>query len=135
MPVGPVTRDESTKDFFDGTAQGAFLLRICPAGHCSSPQAGQCESCGTTELSYAPASGDAQLISWAVLPAPAVEEGAGGRTVTVLAIAELSEGPWWWSQIVEADPGKLAVGMPLTIAFEHADGDSEVIPVFNLSPG
>ena len=51
----------------------------------------------------------------------------------MLVIAELDEGPWWWSQIVEvADPGELTEGQPLRIGFERPDG-SEPIPVFRLA--
>jgi hypothetical protein len=47
----------------------------------------------------------------------------------VLAIAQLDEGPWWWSQIVDADPAAITVGR-LTIGFERAGPDLEAVPVF-----
>ena len=49
----------------------------------------------------------------------------------MLAIAELAEGPWWWSQIVEvADPDELGIGDPLRIAYRRPGPDSETVPVF-----
>ena len=115
MTVGPVERDDATAAFFDGTAAGQFLLRQCPAGHCSEPAAVQCATCATTELRWKPASGGATLVSWAV---------TGG---TILVIAELDEGPWWWSQLAgsTAEP---AVGQRLQIAF--AQSEHESVPVF-----
>ena len=115
MTVGPVERDDATAAFFDGTAAGQFLLRRCPAGHYSEPAAVQCTTCGTTELHWEPASGGATLISWAV---------TGG---IILVIAELDEGPWWWSQLAGsgAEP---AVGQRLQIAF--AQSEHEAVPVF-----
>jgi hypothetical protein len=71
------------------------------------------------------------MISWTAThgrPAP-------GRPadVTVLTVAELAEGPWWWSQIMGVeDPACLNAGTPLRIAFERPEG-SETIPVFRLA--
>jgi uncharacterized OB-fold protein len=47
-----------------------------------------------------------------------------------LGIAELAEGPWWWSQIVDADPAQLRVGTPLQIIFARHDAQDEAVPVF-----
>ncbi len=115
MTVGPVERDDATAAFFDGTAAGQLLLRRCPAGHYSEPAAVQCTTCAATELHWEPASGGATLVSWAV---------TGGIT---LVIAELDEGPWWWSQLAEsaAEP---AVGQRLQISF--AQSEHEAVPVF-----
>ncbi len=125
MTVGPVARDEATAAFFDGTAAGRFLLRRCPAGHYSEPTAVQCTTCEATELSWQPASGGATLVSWAVTWGKAPADEAPPRTI--LVIAELDEGPWWWSQL--ADPtAEPAVGQRLRIAFGQADG--EAVPVF-----
>jgi hypothetical protein len=46
-------------------------------------------------------------------------------------IAELDEGPWWWSQLDGADPARLTVGTLLVIAFR--DGGGERVPVFELA--
>jgi uncharacterized protein len=47
-------------------------------------------------------------------------------------IAELDEGPWWWSRLEGADPAGLTVGTRLTIGFRS--GGEEHVPVFEL-PG
>jgi uncharacterized OB-fold protein len=51
----------------------------------------------------------------------------------VLVVAELAEGPWWWSQITDADPETIEVGTQLTIAFERASDQHENVPVFHLA--
>lgn len=128
MTVGPVDRDEATAKFFDGTAAGQFLLRRCANDHYSEPSAVQCTTCGSLDLQWAPAGGGAALISWAVTwPRPVGDE---EPAATVLAIAELDEGPWWWSQLVNAEPDELTVGRRLAIAFRAAG--KEHIPVFEL---
>jgi uncharacterized protein len=132
MPVGPVARDQRTAEFLDGTAAGKFLLRKCDACQSvSAPQARQCGQCGSTELSWQPASGGASVVSWAVTHS---KPGPDGTTRTqVIVIAELDEGPWWWSQVVDAAPDAIQAGTRLSIGFERADADSEYVPVFRLA--
>jgi uncharacterized OB-fold protein len=135
MTIGPVSRDASTAVFFDGTAAGEFRLRRCrECGGSSVPQAGQCEHCGATELDWQAAGGGASVVSWTVThPQPA--DGGPAAQRTVLVIAQFDEGPWWWGQLVEADPASPRVGTRLRICFERPGGDSETeaVPVFRLA--
>ena len=134
MNLGLVARDDATAEFLDAAARGEFLIQRCAAcGRHSGPQAQQCHACGATGLSWVPAAGTATIVSWTIAHGrPAAD---GSVATTVLAIAELAEGPWWWSQIVEVpDPGQLTAGLPLRISFEQPDG-SEPIPVFRLATG
>lgn len=118
MTIPAVARDDATEEFFDATAAGVYLIRRCePHGHASKPQAVQCSVCRSQELRWEPASGRARLVSWAVLP-----------TSSVVAIAELEEGPWMWAALVCGDAGNLHEGMGLRIGFERPAG-SEAIPV------
>jgi uncharacterized protein len=131
MTVGPVVRDPATAEFFDAAAAGRFVLRCCPAGHFSEPQAPQCTTCGTTSLRWQAARGGAALVSWAVVwGRPA---GDSAPPPTVLVIAELDEGPWWWSQLVDADPATLALGQRLRIEFRRASPEDEAVPIFALA--
>jgi uncharacterized protein len=125
MTVGPVDRDDATAEFFDGTAAGRLLLRRCEAGHYSEPAVAQCTTCGCLQLDWAAAAGGASLVSWAVSWA--------GDISIVLVIAELDEGPWWWSQLTGADPAGLAVGDRLVLDFARPDADHEAVPVFRLA--
>lgn len=131
MSVGPVSRDAATAEFFDGAAAGTFLLRVCPAGHSSEPAVAQCTTCGATDLSWAPAAGGATLVSWSVVWSKPSGDAEPRRTV--LVIAELDEGPWWWSQLVDADPDDLRVGRRLRIEFRRASDSDEAVPVFALA--
>jgi uncharacterized protein len=131
MTVGPVERDAATAEFFDGTSAGEFLLRRCPRQHYSEPAVAQCTNCGSTDLHWAAAAGGATLMSWAVTWAKAGADAAPAPTV--LVIAELDEGPWWWSQLVGADTAGLAVGDRLAITFRRADSEHAAVPVFELA--
>jgi uncharacterized protein len=128
MTVGPVDRDEATAEFFDAAADGRFLLRACPAGHRSEPAVAQCTSCGSTQLRWEAAGGGAALVSWAVTGSGQPDR----ASATVLVIAELDEGPWWWSQLVNANPAELAAGVRLVISFRSAEG-GQAVPVFELA--
>jgi hypothetical protein len=132
MTVGPVARDEATAEFFDGTARGEFLLGLCSSCQAiSAPQARQCETCGSTGLGVLPAGGGAAVVSWAVSHRRPDE--TGNTHPLVLVIAELDEGPWWWSQVTDADPDDIEVGTRLRIAYERAGDDYEFVPVFHLA--
>jgi len=50
----------------------------------------------------------------------------------VLGVAQLEEGPWWWSQVNGADPHSLYEGAPLKIEFEKTGDEGEYVPVFRL---
>jgi uncharacterized protein len=131
MSVGPVVRDDETAPFFDGAAEGQFLLRRCPDGHASSPHAHLCDTCGSPDLTWTPASGVATVVSWAVVPGRPSDTGPGDPTV--LVVAELAEGPWWWSHITDAKPDNVHVGTPLTITFERFSDEHEAVPVFTMA--
>jgi uncharacterized OB-fold protein len=49
---------------------------------------------------------------------------------SILVIGELDEGPWWWSQLVDADPASLSVGQRLRVEFRRAAPEREAVPVF-----
>jgi len=128
MTVGPLARDTATAEFLDGTAAGQFLLRHCLAcGAISAPQAAQCERCAATELDWRPATGDATLVSWTVA------HGKPGTDPVLFGIAELAEGPWWWSQIEDGKPEEMRPGAPLRIEFRRHSPQDETVPVFVTS--
>jgi uncharacterized OB-fold protein len=132
MPVGPVLRDQASAAFFDGAAAGEFRLRHCAGcGGVSAPQAQQCEHCGSTALDWRAAVGGATIVSWTVTHARPADDGA--THPAVLVIAQLDEGPWWWSQLDGADPGTIVAGARLTICFERAGPGFEAVPVFRLA--
>jgi uncharacterized protein len=131
VTVGPVRRDDDTAEFFDAAARGVFLIRRC--GQCSAasePQAKACPSCGSPDLRPEEASGGARVVSWSVVHG---RPGGGGQPrKTVVVVAELDEGPWWWSQLADADPDSVHEGQRLRIGFERS-GDHELVPVFRLA--
>jgi uncharacterized OB-fold protein len=113
LSLGAVRRDQACAAFLDGTAERLFLLRRCAAcAATSEPQTLRCPACG----SIAP-------------PGPRAEP---GTAPVVLVIAELAEGPWWWSQLVDVRPQDLAEGLPLRLDFSPSE-DGESVPVFRAA--
>lgn len=135
MTAGAVRRDSATAGFFDGTARGEFLLRrCCDCGVLGEPYLRQCRACESARLRWSSASGTGRVISWSVVHGRPGPDGARSRTV--VAIAELDEGPHWWAEIADADPDLvteqgLALGQRVTIGFEQVEGH-EAVPVFRL---
>ncbi|WP_217576837.1 Zn-ribbon domain-containing OB-fold protein [Streptomyces sp. GbtcB7] len=128
MPLAAVHRDPVTETFFDFTARSTFpVLRCRACGKHSGPKEQQCWACACTDLEPRAAAGGARLVSWSVTHTRPQTGEEPARTV--LAVAELDEGPWWWSQLLDADPAALAVGQRLRIDFERPEG-GEAVPVF-----
>jgi uncharacterized protein len=130
MTSGPVRRDAATAEFFDGTARGEFLLRRClDCGACGEPSLRQCAACGSVRLDRVPAAGGATVIGWSVVHGRPGPDGVAPRTV--VAIAELDEGPHWWAEILDTDGAGLAAGQRVRLGFEPVD-EHETVPVFRL---
>ena len=129
-PLGAVRRDDQTAPFLDAAARGQFLIRKCiECGGSGGPQESTCPNCGSTANEWVAASGGARLISWSVVHGRQPDGSTGPQSI--VAIAELDEGPWWWSQVVGDDRVELATGCPLVIMFQPADA-GETLPVFRL---
>lgn len=129
-PLGAVRRDADTGEFLAATSRGEFLLYRCR--HCVSvggPQERQCPNCSSTDSEAFAASGRARVVSWSVVHGR--DPGGGFSPQAVVAIGQLDEGPWWWTQVLGAEPSDMATGRLLTVSFEPADG-GETLPVFRL---
>lgn len=113
MDIGILRRDGRTDPFFDGTAAGRLVIRRCAAcDRWFAPDASGCPGCGEEDLGWAEASGEATLVTWAVLP----EE-----PPAYLALVELAEGPWLHARLDGVTRGGLREGLPLHVTFERPD--------------
>lgn len=126
----PVTRDAETATFLDGTAVGEFRLRrSLVSGEFLAPQV-YADSTGSTDLEWVPAVGTGRVVSWAVHHGRPVD---GIQPVeSIICIVELDEGPWWWTELLDADPADVHEGLPVRVDFVRPDGSDEVLPVFRV---
>jgi uncharacterized OB-fold protein len=130
MAILPVKRDTSAAEFLDGAARGEFLIRRSrTTGELLGPQI-VIDSAGSTDLEWVPASGRGTVVSWTVSYRKPVD--GEQRPDSVLAIIELAEGPWWWCELLDADPERMRAGLPVEVAFVRPDGSAETVPVFRV---
>jgi uncharacterized OB-fold protein len=129
--VDPVFRDDVSAPFFDGTDRGELRIRRCPGGHHLAPDRAQCHVCGSTDLDWVQASGNARLVSWVVVHTRPANAGQDGRA-DVLGLVELEEGPWMHAALIGTDGAPasgLAAGQPMVVDFVRP-GDGEALPAF-----
>jgi uncharacterized protein len=131
MTATAVRRDAETAEFFDGTARGQFLLRHCTdCGELAEPEVRRCPNCESDELGWQPAAGGAAVVSWAVVHHRSSDGQA--RQPTVVVIAQFDEGPFWWAEVLDADPAQMSAGQRLRLTFQPVP-DHEVVPAFLLA--
>jgi uncharacterized protein len=118
--VGVVKKDGRTDAYFDGAAQEKLMLRRCGAcGKWYAPDTSSCADCGSEELGWAEASGDATLVSWAIVHSK-------DSPTAAVALIELAEGPWIHGR---AETTRPRAGLPLRVRFIHPD-NGESYPIF-----
>ncbi|WP_214405725.1 Zn-ribbon domain-containing OB-fold protein [Pseudonocardia lacus] len=129
-----VERDGASAAFFDAAARDELLLRRAPDGRVLGPQDDVDARLGSADpdSDTVVASGDATLVSWAVVhqaPLPWLAD----AVPYVCAVVELAEGPWLTVRLVDAEAGALSAGQPLRVRFvrpDPADGPGEALAVF-----
>jgi uncharacterized OB-fold protein len=118
--------DETSAPFFDGAARGELVLQRC--GSCGAfmwPVKPRCVECFSADVEWSPASGRAELYSFAVVH----QRYPGFEEPYVLATVETAEGVRFNTSVVGADPGELEIGMRLEVVFERVSEDV-VVPKF-----
>jgi acetyl-CoA acetyltransferase/uncharacterized OB-fold protein len=133
--LGLIRPDSRSEPFFAAAAQDVLMVRRCEGcGAWLAPTASGCPGCADDgELSWAPASGQATLVSWSVV------HPRDGGPVSVPALVELAEGPWLSTGLLLTGPeelGALHAGEPVGVEFVHPDAGASY-PVFRplLSSG
>jgi uncharacterized OB-fold protein len=117
MDIGVLRRDGRTDPFFDGTAAERLMIKRCePCDRWYAPDVGNCAECGSEELTWAQACGDAKLVTWTVL-----HPRSGDGEVQVLALVELAEGPWMHTRLYGVEGDEPYEGMPLRVMYVHPD--------------
>lgn len=124
----PTVEDES-RPYWDAAAEGRLLVARCNActefHHYPRPF---CPACWSDDVDWIDASGAATLYTWSTVHLNDLPPFAE-RLPYVAAVVDLAEGPRMMTNIVDADPDRLRVGMDLTVTFRDIDDDL-VAPVF-----
>ena len=106
-----------TQPFWDATAQGRLMLPRCNGcgRHFFRPEVA-CTHCFATNWQWVQASGRGSLYSYSIVhkaPAP------GFVVPLVLAVVELEEGPFVFSNLVACAQDEVHIGMSLQAQFDE----------------
>jgi uncharacterized OB-fold protein len=115
-PLPDITAE--SKPFWDGCVRHELLVQRCRA--CGARQhypRGVCAACGSDDLEWAKSTGRGTIYSFTVTHRTQAR-GFRDELPYVLAWIELDEGVQVLSNVVDCDPARLAVGMPVRVTFE-----------------
>jgi uncharacterized OB-fold protein len=116
--------------FWAGSREGRFLLPWCTA--CGEPHwypREACPHCLSTELEWREASGRGTVHAVSVMPKPGNPLMAG-REPYAVALIDLAEGVRMLSEVGGDDPGSVAVGDAVVLAWEPLT-DGRQLPVWS----
>ena len=126
--------DEISGFFWDGAREGRLLVQRC--GACSKlqyPPDVVCVHCQSLDLAPAEVSGRGQVWSYTVVDR-VFHAGFADSVPYVVALIELDDQPGLrlLTNVVDASPGQLRVGLPVEVVFE--DRGEIVLPQFRPAP-
>lgn len=113
--------------FWDGVQADELRIQQCTScGTLHHPPVVRCPRCGSYELGYQVASGRGTVYSSVEVHHPQVP---GFDYPVVVGLVELEEGTRLLTELVDIDPERVEIGMPVEVAFE------EVEPARDGNPG
>lgn len=115
--------DLDTAPFWDGCAQGRFLVPTC--GDCGRPRwppGPMCPGCRSTATDWVAAAGRGRVYSWVVATHP-VDPVLADQVPYVVAMIDLPEGIRVVGNVLGCEPAEVTAGMAVELVFENAAGD------------
>lgn len=124
----PVPTPE-TAPYWEACRKHQLLIQRClDCGEYQFYPRSICGHCLSGKIEWVRASGRGEVVSYTVMNRP-VSKAYGDEDSRVLAIIQLSEGPRMMSNLVQCEPGELAIGLEVEVIFE--DWSDEIsIPKF-----
>lgn len=120
LPAPIPTQD--SQPFWDAAKEGRFLIKRCTAcGKAHWYPRPLCPFCLSDDTVWQDSAGTGVIYTFSVMVRTAAP--------FVLAFITLDEGPTLLSNLVNCEPGDLAIGQPVRVLFRPSDGDYPV-PVF-----
>ncbi|MDG2004155.1 MAG: Zn-ribbon domain-containing OB-fold protein [Novosphingobium sp.] len=117
LPVPDI--DDVNRLYFEGTASGELRIRHCK--RCESLfrfAHAWCPDCWSQDLDYKLASGRGKVETFTVVH-QAPYESFEDRIPYVIALVELEEGVRMMSNIVDCEPDRVEIGLPVKVAYEQ----------------
>ena len=124
------TPTPTTQPFFDGAAAGRVMMQRCPRDGFFFYPRSHCPACPGTDWQWEETSGRGKVHAFTIDRIghdPLLRD----RIPFVIAVVELDEGPRMVGNILDCDPEKVGVGMPVIARFEKVDE----ITLLSFAPG
>jgi hypothetical protein len=110
-----------TAFFWEGTARHELRIQRC--GGCGTlrhPPGPMCPVCGFARPEYDVAAGTGEVYSYVVHRHPPVP---GRRLPIVIALVQLIEGVRMVGELLDIDPERVHIGLPVRVAFDEVDAE------------
>lgn len=112
--------------FWAAAAEGRLAIQRCDAcKRWQHPPRAMCPVCHSVEQSFVDVAGTGAVHSWSLLHHP---RHPAFEYPVVAVLVDLDEGPRVLSDLVDADPADVRVGLPVQVAFAPTAGGD--VPVF-----
>jgi uncharacterized OB-fold protein len=122
----PAVNDDN-RFFWEGVARGELLIQRCAGcGALRHPPRPMCPQCRDLRWETVRASGRGSVHSYVVSHHPQLP---GFPSPNVVVLIHLEEGTRLVSNLVDADPGSVRIGMPVEVVFTAVD-DELTLPLF-----
>ena len=130
MSEWPLPRiNEESRGFWEACRRHELVLQRCRAcGAFRYHARALCPSCLSSETEWVRASGRGEVYTFTITFRNRASPCAG-RLPYVLAYVLLEEGVQMLTSLVGVEPGKVAIGMPVEVAFEDLN-EEIALPVF-----
>jgi len=118
-----------TRPFWEACRRGELLIQKCNS--CEEFQfypRGICSNCWTTDIAWFKSSGRGTVWTYTVTYQNRTA-GFAEEVPYILALVELEEGVKMFTNIVQCNPGDVAIGMPVEVTFVEAS-DRISVPFF-----
>jgi uncharacterized OB-fold protein len=119
-----------TEFFWEGTQAGELRIQNCNAcGALRHPPGPACPECGALDRGYVVASGRGTVFSYVVHRHPPVP---GRELPILLVLVDLEEGVRMLGELLDTEPEKIEIGMPVVVDFQRID-DELTLPVWRTA--
>lgn len=111
-----------SRPYWEGTLRGELLLKSCNAcGRVHFYPRTYCPHCLSPETVWQRASGRGQVYSWSAMRRAEIPY--------ILAYVTLEEGVTMLTNLVDCDPGEVAIGQQVEVVFRPTEG-GQALPMF-----
>ena len=128
-----VLRPQQNRDtayFWEGTKAGELRIQTCNScGARRHPPGPACPDCGALDRGHVVASGRGTVFSYVVHRHPPVP---GRELPILLVLVDLDEGVRMVGELVDTEPEKVEIGMPVVVDFQRIDDDL-TLPVWRTA--